>query len=122
MHTKIAKIADTLLGYEDHGIFTLILYLDYGDSTSQGAGMYSLDSFDEKRKRRVGTEFGMEFIIRIMRVCGVNDWSKVKGTTVLALFDKEGWNQTVRGIQSLPTEGKEVFIFNDLVNEYFPYA
>ena len=116
---KIAKIESTLLGYEDHGIFTAILYLHYGDS-GQGAGMYSLDQYDKKTERRHGTAAGMDFIIGVLRACGVDQWEKVKGRTIIAIMDGIGddWNAKVIGLKPLPTEGGTEFLFADA----FPVA
>jgi hypothetical protein len=116
---QIAKIRSAKLGWEDHGIFTCMLDLDYG-SSCQGVGGYALD---EPRRDgegnsigRVGTAYGMEFIMRTMRACGVDDWSKITGRTILAIKD-EGWNGQVRGIKPLPTERGEAFVFDDLALE-----
>lgn len=39
---KNAKITHTMLGTEDHGIFTFMLHVDY-DGSGQGIGGYALD-------------------------------------------------------------------------------
>jgi hypothetical protein len=75
---KNARIDGTLLGYEDHGILTCFLYLDYG-GTSQGFGGYTLDEYDETVKRRIPTVYGMKFVTEILRVVGVDSWEKLKG-------------------------------------------
>lgn len=120
----IAKIHSAALGWEDHGIFTCMLRLDYGHS-AQGAGGYALDEFVKgpddsySRGRRWGTAAGMEFIIRLMRACGVNDWSELKGRTILAL----GASHTkVEGIAPLPTEKGEPFVFADWAYEFYEEA
>jgi len=82
--TKNAVITHTMLGYEDHGILTAYLYLDYGGSC-QGFGGYALDRYVEGsrqsgRSERIGTAYGCEFIIRILSVLGVDKWEKIPGT------------------------------------------
>lgn len=119
MHQQIAKIESTFLGYEDHGIFTAMLHCDFGGS-GQGIGGFSLDSYEEEKKRRVGSAFGIDFIARTLEVCGVDSWEKVKGRTIFVLRESDSWGAKVLGIQSLPTEGKAIFIFDDLVKEHFP--
>lgn len=106
---QIAKIRSTSLGYEDHGIFTACLDLDYGGS-GQGAGLYALDQYDEETKERHGTAGGMDFIIGVMAACGVSTWEKVAGRTVIALRE-DGWHGKVVGLKPLPTEGGKTFIF-----------
>src|SRR5438045_1865374 len=107
-HTEtIAKITGAFLGWEDHGILTCTLTLDYGGS-GQGTPGYGLDEPRQdaagKHIGRFGTAFGMEFVARLMRACGVNQWDAIKGRTVIAIRDGEGWNGLVRGIKPLPTE------------------
>ena len=73
-----------MLGYEDHGILTCMLMLDYG-GTMQGFGGYAFDQWDGKR--RVGGAFGTEFIARIMNVVGVDEWESLPGKYVRAVAD-----------------------------------
>jgi hypothetical protein len=117
MHEKIAKITDVRLGWEDHGIFTSYLILDYGGS-GQGTGAYGLDQYDKETKKRHGTAYGCDFIIRTMQACGVDEWSKIKGRTILALFkDDDSWGPVI-GIKPLPTEPGKEFIFAELAAEH----
>lgn len=118
---QIAKIERASLGWEDHGIFTCMLDLNYGGS-GQGTGGYALDEprrdGEGQHIGRFGTAFGMEFIIRVMRACGVQDWSKVTGRTVLAIRESDDYHARVVGIKPLPTERGEPFIFAELSAEF----
>lgn len=111
---QIAKIERTFLGYEDHGIFTVSLTLDYGGGGHQGAGSACLDTplkdEDGKFLRRVGTRMGHDYIIGIIRACGVDSWEQIKGRTVIALRE-HGYHSSVIGIKPLPTEPGTEFIF-----------
>jgi hypothetical protein len=109
---RIAKIDETMLGWEDHGIFTCVVGLDYGGS-HQGAGMYMLDTFDKKADRRVGTAEGTEFLMRFLRACGVDRWERLKGRTVYAVAT----HTKVLAIEPLPTEPGVEFWFDDLWEE-----
>jgi hypothetical protein len=64
---KNAKIESTMLGFEDHGIFTCFLQLDYGGG-GQGFGGYTL-----------GGKYGSDFIKAILETVGVNEWEKLPG-------------------------------------------
>lgn len=75
---KNAKIVRTMLGVEDHGVFTFVISLDYGGS-GQGYGTYALDSFDKAKKCRVGTAFGCEAIMRLLKVLEVKSWEDLNG-------------------------------------------
>ena len=63
---KNAKIIHTHLGYEDHGIPTCQIVLDYG-GTQQGFGGYDL--------RR----YGFEMVQKILDTVGVDRWEKLVG-------------------------------------------
>jgi hypothetical protein len=60
-----AKITGTMLGFEDHGIFTCFVFLDYGH-TSQGFGGYYLS-------------YHTEMIEEILKTVGVSTWEELKG-------------------------------------------
>lgn len=93
---KNAKIESTMLGIEDHGIMTCFLYLDYGGSC-QGFGGYGLDSYNESLKRRVGTDYGLEFIKCILDTVGVEKWEDLPGKYIKADADFD----RVRGIGNI---------------------
>lgn len=104
---KIAKIESTFIGFEDHGLLSVSLGFDYGGS-GQGIGHRVFGSSDESRDPegwRRGHEMGMDFIRRLLLACGVNQWERLKGRTVLVTGD---WT-SITGIAPLPTERGEMF-------------
>ena len=116
MRRELAKIKATSLGYEDHGIFTAYLTVDYAVGT-QGVGGYALDRYDKPNDRRIGTAYGHEWIIRVLRACGVDRWEKLVGRTIWVLQDESkpaGFGNKVIGIENLETEPGERFLFADL--------
>lgn len=88
---KNALIDGTMLGWEDHGILTFSIGLDYGDSGHQGAGLYALDEVEKDAKgkfvRRNGSAAGMQLIAELMRVVGVSKWEDLKGEHVRVKAD-----------------------------------
>jgi hypothetical protein len=67
----------------------------------------------------------MEFVARLMRACGVSSWEKLVGRTIFVLQDlPEGASSlgtsSVVGIENLPTEPGERFVFADLASEFYP--
>lgn len=106
----IAKIAATSLGYEDHGILTIWLHLDYGGS-GQGAGGYALDGFDKELNVRVPSVECGRWVAGVIGACGVKKWEDVAGRTIIAIRDQDGWGGTVVGLRPLPTEGGRPFFF-----------
>lgn len=119
---RIGKVTSTFLGLEDHGIWTAYLHMDYGGS-GQGVGGYTLDEpvhEGESFKGRVGSAYGMEWIRRTTKACGVNSWERVAGCTIYVLFPLDaGWNETPVGIENLPTEKGERFLFSELREQFF---
>lgn len=109
---RIAKIRKTFLGYEDHGMLTAILDVDYG-SSSQGVGLYCIDAYDEETKERKPTIECGRWVQGILRACGVDSWEKVQGRTIIVMLDGDGWNAKPIGIRPLPTEGGKPFLFAD---------
>lgn len=89
---KNAKIKRTLLGNEDHGIFTCRIYLDYG-GLSQSFGDYALDQFNKDKNERVGTAFGLQFIKEILKVLEVKSWEDLPGTFLRVECD---WGKVYR--------------------------
>ena len=71
-------IERTMLGHEDHGIFTCSLQTISG-AIGQSFGGYALDSWSEEKKARIGTAYGVQFLINVLRVCGVEKWEDIKG-------------------------------------------
>lgn len=98
------RIRDTMLGWEDHGIFTFLLRLDYGGWV-QGAGqLYLGDS------KGVHAKTG-ELISAILKTVGVDTWEQLPGKHVVAIKD-EGFAGLVRGIA--PILGGDDLIFSEM--------
>jgi hypothetical protein len=89
------KIGSTMLGVEDHGIMSFFLHLEF-DGSGQGFGGYALDQWDETKKRRVGTAFGLECIQRILDTVGVEKWEDLKGKYIRV--KKASWSSPITAI------------------------
>jgi len=76
-----AKIKSVILGYEDHGILTCMVHLEY-DGGGQGFGGYCLDEWDEKEKQRIGTAYGLGWIIKLLKTLEVDTIKKLEGLPV----------------------------------------
>jgi hypothetical protein len=116
---RLGMIDSTMLGYEDHGIFTAQLMLDYG-SSNQGAGGLFLDTKGEDdsdthstpySKRRRGTAFGMDWIMRVMDTVGVEKWENLPGKRVYALIPPGDY--LVRGLANIRNPEFRYLIFED---------
>lgn len=71
-----ARITDTFLGIEDHGIFTFSIDIEMAMGTCQ-IGNYSL-SYIENGKIHYEAK-NSEAICRVLKVVGVDSWEKLKG-------------------------------------------
>lgn len=91
-----AIVRSTTLGVEDHGIFTAFLHLE-GDGWGCSFGGYSLDTWDETKKRRVGTDFGTEFLLRVMATLEVNSWEELSGAKLRCKTEGLGGGVTAIG-------------------------
>jgi hypothetical protein len=109
-----ALIEGTHLGYEDHGIFTAWLTLDYGGG-SQGAGMMCLDRPASREadgdRRREGTAYGLDWLIRALETVGVSTWEEVRGKRVYALKPVGREWDLVRGLASIDRPRERLFLF-----------
>lgn len=74
-----AQIKTTQLGREDHRIFTFGLTLAIQGGLGVTVGGYAMDRYDKLKDSRVGTAYGMNLVIRILDVVGVDTWEELKG-------------------------------------------
>ncbi len=119
MFERIGKIESTSLGTEAHGIMTFILHFDFG-GLMQGFGGYSLDDYDNGKKKRIGIAAGMDAVMQVIKACGVESWEEIKGTTMYALYDREGYGETIKGIKALPFEAGGTFLIEKWREQWFP--
>jgi hypothetical protein len=96
-----AKITGTMLGFEDHGIMTCFVYLEW-DGGGVGFGGYALDEWQGERGangKRVGVAYSLDFLKEIMEVVGVEKWEALEGKYIRV--DSEGWGGKALGIGNL---------------------
>lgn len=101
MEVRNAKITDTKLGREDHGIFTFMIFVEFGHCGC-GIGGYCLDGYDEKLEGRVFSDKSMEVISRILDVVGVDNWEDFPGKYIRIKDD--GLGSTIDEIGNLMEE------------------
>lgn len=98
-----AVVESTMLGYEDHGIFTAFIFLNFGGS-GQGFGGYPMDTpikdDDGKFIKRVGTKWGMDFLIGVLKTLEVDSWEKLPGISLrVAISENAGtFGQKISGV------------------------
>lgn len=114
---EIGKIKSFSLGTEDHGIFTMVLHIDFRGS-SQAFGHFALDQAVKKNGKfvcREGTAWGMNFIMKVMEVVDVKEIQELTDKRVTVVRDKEGWGGKIIGLKSVsPDKEKSFFPEKDL--------
>jgi len=83
LEIKNAKIVDTSLGYEGHGIMTFWLHLNYGGGSCQAFGGYSLGG------KNKGWKHAMGLIETVLEVVGVGTWEDLKGEHIRVKAEHE---------------------------------
>ena len=101
MEIKNAKISSTMLGREDHGIMTFMLYIDACDFAC-GVGRYCLDEFNSATQTRVFRAESMEVISKILEVVGVDKWEDLPGKYIR--FEDNGFGSNVTKIGNIIDE------------------
>lgn len=98
MEIKNARIRSTMLGREDHGIMTFMIFVDAGNFGC-GVGGYALDSRDRETKTRVFSAAGLEAISKVLEVVGVNTWEQLPGKYIR--FKDNGLGSTIDEIGNI---------------------
>lgn len=93
-----AKITSTMLGREDHGIMTFMIFVEW-DCFACGVGGYALDGYDKATDKRVFRAESMEAISKVLDVVGVDKWEQLSGQYIR--IKDNGWGSTIDEIGNL---------------------
>lgn len=112
---QIGTIRSTSLGFQDHGILTASLTIEWtGGGVSVGG--FCLDEPRDRAAKdysRKGTAYGLDHIIRIIETVGVDSWEALRGKNVIVLFEgRSAWGAQSVGIASATDESK-VFVMRE---------
>src|SRR5690606_28267458 len=104
---QVGTITATRLGYQDHGILTADLTIEWpGGGVSVGG--FALDEPRDREGKdhsRKGTAYGLDHIIRIIETVGVEKWEDLKGERVIVLFEgASAWSSQSVGIAHVTDE------------------
>jgi hypothetical protein len=106
IYEKNAVITRTSLGWEDHGLFTFMLSLDYGGSGQGACGPALATSKGSWPK-------AADLLGEILKVVGVNNWEDLKGKSVIAIREGNSeFGALVCGLKGFPA-GKTVMFFEE---------
>ena len=112
---QIGTIKSTRLGYQDHGILTADLNVEWaGGGVSVGG--FVLDKprdRDASDYTREGTAYGLDQIIRILETVGVERWEDLKGQQIIVLFEGESvWGSQAVGLAAT-TDDEKVLVLRE---------
>lgn len=96
---KNAIIKSTMLGREDHGIMTFMIFVKFDDMITCGIGGWALDQYDENIETRVFQAKSMEVISKILEVIGVKTWEELPGKYIR--FEDAGRGETITKIGNI---------------------
>ena len=118
MIEKLARISKANLEIQDRGILIFWIMVDYEEGMSQGVGGIALDTYDEDKKKRIGTAYGCEIIRQLLLALDVNDFSEMKGKMVYVLGEGNGLSFTPKGIKTLQLNGGKEVIFSKILADF----
>lgn len=101
MEIRNAKITSTMLGREDHGILTFMVFVEFGCSGC-GIGGYAIDQYDRGTNKRVFSAKGLEAISKILETVGVDKWEDLPNKYIRV--KDNGWGSTIDEIGNLMEE------------------
>lgn len=96
---KNAIIKSTMLGREDHGIMTFMIFIEFDGCMACGVGGYALDGYDRYSKARVFHAKSMEVISKILDVVGIDRWEDLPGKYIR--FEDNGLGSTINKIGNI---------------------
>lgn len=106
--TENVKIESTMLGIEDHGIFTCLISVSAG-SSHYSVGGYALDEHDKNKGYRPCSEKSIAFIRKLLDVVGVYYWEELKGKHMRVIRNGRGCEVGAIGIQHITEDKKLIF-------------
>ena len=124
MNKVICNVTKVKTSYQDRKILILDVWVDLEGSGSFSCFNIVLDTYDQDKKKRVGTAYGLEMIRQTLDFFGVDDFSQVKNYKCYILTDKDHiWSCTdVLGLEQLPFDeyknNQQQIIKKDVLDEF----
>lgn len=109
MIKHLCKVTEASLGYQDRKILILNAFVSLEQGGCLNIFGNVLDSYDETRKRRVGSAYGCELIRQTLDFFGVSDLHEIKDYYCYVLSNKEyiSSSSDVLGIEQLGCSDKK---------------
>lgn len=118
MNKQLAKVTKASLEIKERNILNFWIHVEYEEGGGQGVGGICLDTWDENKKRRVGTAYGCEMIRRLLKIFNVDDLSEVKDQYIWVLGEGDGLSFKPKGFQQMKDQGGDAFLFEEVYEEF----
>jgi hypothetical protein len=118
MKKKLAKITQAKTEWKDRSIFNFRIFVDYEEFGSQMIGGIGLDNYSEKHERRIGTAYGCEMLMQVLKVLDVNDLSEAEGKLIYIIGEGENLSFKPKGIEQLKLNGGKSVIFEEIAKDF----
>lgn len=118
---KLAKVESASLEIKERGILNFWVQVAYEDGFHQAVGGLTLDDWDKRIERRVGTAYGCEMIRQLLLFFGVNNLNEAKDQVVYVVGEGSGLNFKPTGFKHLHIlkgSRPEYICFNEIAEEF----
>jgi hypothetical protein len=113
---QLGKVKKAELFREDREFLTMFVDINFGNVT-QGFGGLALDTYDDARDRRIGTAMGLDFVMRLLDLFGVNKLDDIRGRYVYAVRDFENCGPII-GLELPEPDGGARFMLDEWREEW----
>jgi hypothetical protein len=115
---ELGKVDRVYFGGEDHGIWTISVQINFGGKV-QSFGGVALDQWSEEDHRRIGTAAGLDLIIQLCRLFGVDQLEGLVGRPVYALRESPDWGALIVGLETPPFDGGKRLLLSEWQARWF---
>jgi hypothetical protein len=118
---KLAKVESASLEIKERGILNFWVQVAYEDGFHQGVGGLTLDDWDKRLERRIGTAYGCEMIRQLLLFFGVNNLNEAKGQVVYVVGEGSGLAFKPTGFKHLNIlkgSRPDHICFNEIAKEF----
>ena len=116
-HAEIGRIKSTSLGNSGGAAFTANVHIEWSGG-GVGVGNFALDYYDKAQDNRVPTAYGMDQIIQLMKVVGVDRWEDMPGKTVMALFPAGNGSLGSMSVGLASEEGNRAIVLEEHYDQW----
>lgn len=117
----LARVKSVRTSIKDHGCLTFWVAVEYENGNCQNVGGLALDTWNKDFECRVGTAYGCEMLIQLLKFFNVDDLSGVSDRLIYILGEEDSsfLEFKPRGLERLRLDHKDnevnTLIFSDVL-------